>query len=64
MNPTEGRAERWAVSRQKKEKVRKAPMEVRRLLLKQNGVGSICVSKCEEESKVNFKRYSKESNLG
>lgn len=44
-----------AVSRQKKEEVRKARMEVRRLLLKQNGVGSICVSKREEESKVNFK---------
>lgn len=39
-------------------------MEVRRLLLKQNGIRNFCVSKREEESKEKFKKIFKGQQTG
>lgn len=39
-------------------------MDVRRLLLKQNGIEKVCVSKHAEKSKLNFKKIFKGQQAG
>lgn len=39
-------------------------MEVRRLLLKQNSIGKVCVSKLAEKNKLNFKKIFKGQQAG